>query len=188
MRLTEPDLQMYFLAIVPPEPIRGAAHELKIHFRETYGSKAALHSPPHLTLHMPFRWKQAKESKIHEACTKAASLQRPFQLTLKNFNAFPPRVIFIDVVQNNELINFQKNLQGICRRDLNLLNAQYKDLPFHPHLTLAFRDLKKEQFRKAWEEFMNKTFEAEFVVNELTLLKHNGRNWDIHQQFKLMDA
>lgn len=187
MRLTEPDLQMYFLAIVPPEPIYGAAHDLKTYFRDAYGSRAALNSPPHLTLHMPFRWKQAKESRIHEACIKACSMQSAFKLTLRNFSAFPPRVIFIDVVENTALVNFQKNLQGIFRRDLNLLNAQYKDLPFHPHLTLAFRDLKKEQFRKAWEEFEAKTFEAEFVVNELTLLKHNGRTWDIHRQFKMID-
>jgi 2'-5' RNA ligase len=29
---------------------------------------------------------------------------------------------------------------------------------FHPHITIAFRDLKKAVFYKAWEEYKSKLF------------------------------
>jgi 2'-5' RNA ligase len=68
---------------------------------------------------------------------------------------------------------------------LNLFNAQYKDQPFHPHLTLAFRDLKKPAFYKAWQEFKEKKCEATFSVTEIVLLKHNGKIWNVYNNFIL---
>jgi 2'-5' RNA ligase len=58
-------------------------------------------------------------------------------------------------------------------------------LPFHPHLTVAFRDLKKPNYQLAWEEFKSKNFQAEFIADKITLLKHTGKVWEIHQEFDL---
>ena len=33
---------------------------------------------------------------------------------------------------------------------------------FHPHITIAFRDLKKQVFHKAWEEFKDKKYNIDF--------------------------
>ena len=55
---------LYFLAIIPPSPLYEEALELKNYFKENYQSKASLNSPPHITLHMPFQWKQEKEEDL----------------------------------------------------------------------------------------------------------------------------
>ena len=55
---------LYFIAIIPPSPIFEQASELKNHFMQQYQSKAALNSPPHITLHMPFEWKEKKEEEL----------------------------------------------------------------------------------------------------------------------------
>ena len=106
-------------------------------------------------------------------------------IRLNNFSSFPPRVIFINVILNQELENLQKNLKRFCKRVLNLFNADYKELPFHPHLTVAFRDLKKSNYFLAWGEYENKTFQGEFVADKIALLKHNGRIWQVHREFQL---
>ena len=50
--------KQYFVALIPPSPVYEEAQALKEYFREKYNSKAALNSPPHITLHMPFFWKE----------------------------------------------------------------------------------------------------------------------------------
>jgi 2'-5' RNA ligase len=178
--------KQYFLAIVPPSPIYEEALELKNYFKDKFNSKASLNSPPHITLHMPFRWKEDKETDLIHTLTKFESGLTPFELSLQNFNSFAPRVIFIDVVPNAELVSLQKKLLKYCKQELNLFNADYKDQVFHPHLTLAFRDLKKSMFAEAWEEFRSKSFSAAFVVDKFNLLKHNGRVWEPFSSIKLI--
>jgi 2'-5' RNA ligase len=176
-------LKQYFIALVPPSPIYDDALRLKNYFRDQYNSKASLNSPPHITLHMPFRWKDNKENELIDALSQFAMGRPSFKLQFVNFNAFAPRVIFIDVPDNPELSLLHKELQRFCKRELNLFNAVYKDQSFHPHLTLAFRDLKKPAFLKAWEEFKERKFSATFTVDRIVLLKHNGKVWDIFREF-----
>ncbi len=180
--------RLYFIAIVPPSPVYEEAQELKVYFRDHYKSKASLNSPPHITLHMPFRWKEKKEEELIVNLNKFASNFTPFDLKLKNFSCFSPKVIFIDVDTNAELNELQKELHKFCKREFNLFNAAYKEQPFYPHLTLAFRDLKKPAFHKAWEEFKDRELRADFPVNQITLLKHTGKVWQVYNDFSLSDV
>jgi 2'-5' RNA ligase len=134
---------------------------------------------------MPFRWKEKEEKELEKQLEEFSQSNQQVAIKLDNFSSFPPRVIFINVVMSQELENLQKNLQRYCKRVLNLFNANYKELPFHPHLTVAFRDLKKPNYQRAWEEFQQKNFQAEFIADKVALLKHNGRVWKVHQEFKL---
>lgn len=176
--------KLYFIAIVPPTPIYNDALEQKEYFKTHYNSKASLNSPPHITLHMPFRWKEKDEKELVTKLEKFTKTNQPVSIKLDNYSSFPPRVIFINIVMNEELETLQKNLQRFCKRALNLFNSNYKELPFHPHLTVAFRDLKKPSYQKAWEEFKSKNFQAEFIADKITLLKHTGKLWKVHQEFK----
>ena len=180
-----PGYKLYFIAIVPPAPIRDEAWALKEYFRDRYQSKASLNSPPHITLHMPFQWKTHKEAELIQSLQEFFSTQQQFTLALQNFSAFEPRVIFIDVPPNDALMTMQQDLMRFCKANLNLFHAQYRDLPYHPHLTLAFRDLKKTAFAQAWQEFQNKIFQREFRAERVTLLKHDGKQWNELAHFSL---
>lgn len=152
---------------------------------EKYNSKAALNSPPHITLHMPFKWDEEKEERILNTLQELTISRQPFDLSLQNFGAFKPRVIFIDVQSNPALEKLHEDLKKIMKISLNIFNADYKDKGFHPHLTLAFRDLKKANFVEAWKEFERKNYEASYTVDKIMLLKHNGKSWDIYREFGL---
>ena len=176
---------LYFIAIVPPSPIFEQATELKNHFKQQYKSKAALNSPPHITLHMPFEWKVKKEEELVSKLSLFSKSKKTFELELKNFGCLAPRVIFINVIENKLLKDFQFELHRWCKTELNIFNAQYRDLPFHPHLTLAFRDLRKPMFEKAWKEFEFKEFSGSFIADRFSLLKHNGQVWELFKEFGL---
>lgn len=176
---------LYFLAIIPPSPLYEEALELKNYFKENYQSKASLNSPPHITLHMPFQWKQEKEEEMVQTFEKFSTSVKPFELKLSGFGSFPPRVIYIDVEKNQNLETLHIELHRHCKRELNIFNASYKDKGFLPHLTLAFRDLKKPLFTKAWEEFEKKPYANSFKVDKFVLLKHNGKVWEVFNEFPL---
>lgn len=175
--------KLYFIAIIPPAPFFDTALALKHYFRDRYGSKASLNSPPHITLHMPFQWNEDKEPKLLERLSLFSEGNMSLHLEFNNFGCFPPRVIFIDLKKSQDLENYQQQLHRFCKTELNLFNANYKAKPFHPHLTLAFRDLKKAAFYEAWLEFKEKDFEGEFSSKGFTLLKHNGKQWNVLKEF-----
>jgi 2'-5' RNA ligase len=185
LSLKRKEQKLYFIAIVPPPPIYEETLEQKAYFKSKYNSKASLNSPPHITLHMPFRWNENDEKELFSHLKNFADENPPVIIQLKDFSSFPPRVIFINVVITPELESLQKNLQRYFKRQLNIFNANYKELPFHPHLTLAFRDLKKPNYQKAWEEFMSKNYQATFLANTFALLKHSGSVWEVHKEFTL---
>jgi 2'-5' RNA ligase len=178
-------LKQYFIAFIPPSPVYEEAQALKQYFKEKYKSKAALNSPPHITQHMPFRWKEAKEDELTQKLQLYVRGFDPIKICLDNFSSFAPRVIFINVVNSLALNDFQKGIQRFCKKELNLFNANYREDPYHPHLTLAFRDLKKAAYKEAWDEFKSKEFKAEFMADKLSLLKHDGKHWAVHQDFNL---
>ena len=177
----------YFIAIFPPTPYLEQAQELKTHFTDEYQSKASLNSPPHITLHMPFEWRASGEDKLVKSLRTFSSRETPVKVDFNNFGCFPPRVIFIQITPTQELTALQHRLRQFCKKELGLFNADYKDLPFHPHITIAFRDLKKPAFEKAWEEFKDKKFEGGFVGDRICLLKHDGEKWGEIHEFALLN-
>jgi 2'-5' RNA ligase len=179
-----PGTQLYFIALIPPFPVRDEVQTFKEYFRDHFHSKAALKSPPHITLHMPFEWKESKEEKLITALHEFSTGRKEFPVAVYNFSCFEPRVIYIDIKPSELLASLQTELHRFCKINLNLFNARYRDLPFHPHLTLAFRDLKKEEFAKAWAEFREKKYSADFLVNNICLLKHNGNQWIPYREFR----
>lgn len=169
----------YFVALIPPDRLAEDLIALKKYMRSHFETKAALRSPAHITLHMPFEWREDREEYLVSMFAAFAHPQKEFHVALNGFGCFEPRVIFVRVEPSAALSSLQRALHQFCKRELNLFNADYQDLPYHPHLTIAFRDLKKDMFRKAWSEFAGKSFEATFPVNRLTVLKHNGLEWEI---------
>lgn len=167
-------MSKYLIAVIPPEPIAGEIYSLKEYFRDKYNSKASLNSPAHITMHMPFEWEEKKEEELLAALPLKESI---LEIELQNFGCFAPRVIFVNVAKNNLLIQSQVRLLQFTKSHLNLFNANYQDQPFHPHITLAFRDLKKAEFAGAWNEFQSKSYYATFECHRLSLLKHDGKFW-----------
>jgi len=176
---------LYFIAVVPPLPEREKLWSLKREFSEKYATKAALRSPPHITLHMPFQFRNDREQILINTLGKVYQDFPEFDVCLNGYGAFPPRVIYADVGANELLHQLQKDTMALMKKAFHIFNANYRERPFRPHLTLAFRDLKKGMFHQAWEEYQEKELTICWRTKSVALLRHNGRQWEILQELDL---
>lgn len=177
------EANLYFLAVIPPEPILGECQVHKDYFFEKYGSKASLNSPPHVTVHMPFKLKETKEKLLIDAISKTLEGIHVFPLQLNGHDHFGQRVIYVKVEDSEPLLNLFLDIRKMMKINFNIFNADYKNRGYNPHITLAFRDLKREAFKQAWPEFEKATYNKSFEVSSLALLKHDGKKWQVLHQF-----
>ena len=178
----KPGESRYFLAIIPPAQIEQRICLLKQKAADKFNAKAALRSPAHITLHMPFIWHEAKEDRLINKLMQTTNYP-PFYLSLNGFAAFAPRTIYIKNEYTQALTEFQLTLASFCRRELYLFNLTH-NRGYNPHTTIAFRDLKKSVFPRAWAFFENQKFQETFKVDGFWLLKHDGKRWHAHKGFK----
>lgn len=173
----------YFIALLPPQEIQEQITEIKQYFAEKYASSGALKSPPHITLQPPFKWVTQEISKVEECLEKFAIAHHPIPITLSGFAAFPPRVIYANPLKTQALLDMQKDLMTHLETTLGITDPVSKTRTFTPHITVAFRDLTKENFKAAWSEFKQKMLYFEFTTSQLTLLIHDGDRWNISREF-----
>lgn len=177
--------RLFFIALLPPQEIQDHVTEIKQYFAKHYNSRHALKSPPHVTLQPPFEWPPERLEVLRECLRDFAGEPHRFSIpiTLSGFGAFPPRVIYINVLKTPELLLVQKDLMARLEDNLGIVDPVSKRRPFAPHTTVAFKDLSKENFRKGWEEFKGRSLHFEFTAPQLTLLMHNGGRWEINSEF-----
>ncbi len=173
----------FFIALLPPKAVQTVAWQLKQEMAEVYQSYAALRSPPHITLQPPFLWPWEQLSQLHQGLAEFALASPPIPITLENFDVFKPKVIFIQVHPQSELLNLQQALAQTLHQQFDL---PLEKRPFHPHLTIGFRDLDRANFHKAWASFQTRSLYFAFTVPQLTLLIHDGQHWQIQQEFPFL--
>lgn len=176
----------FFIALLPPEEIQESAKEIQEHFAQTYDSRGAQKSPPHITLQPPFEW-QLDNVPILEQCLKTfADTRKIVPVTLKGFEAFKPRVIYINVIKMPELLMLQKDLMAYMKASLGIVDRVSETRSFTPHMTVAFRDLTKKAFYEAWKDFERRPLDFEFTASGLTLLINDGSRWNVSQFFRFL--
>jgi 2'-5' RNA ligase len=177
---------LYFIALLPPQEIQDYANEVKQYFSDRYNSCHAQKSPPHITLQAPFEWNREAVEVLEQSLSNFASTHLSIPITLSGFSAFPPRVIYINVVRTGELLSLQADLMNYMMQQLGIVDPISKQRPFAPHMTVAFKDLTKQNFKAAWPEFQDKSVQFEFIAQHLTLLMHEGGRWNIKSEFPLL--
>jgi len=176
-------VKKYFLAIVIPEPFQSRIEAVKQELFEAHHLKGALRSDAHITLHRPFEWKEEKEPELVEKLS-AFTFDKRFTIDLTNFSFFEPRVIYVDVLPNELLFELHKQLTSFAKRELKLFNEAGDERGFHPHVTVAFRDLKKPLFYELQKTFAQRGFAGSFDYRGFSILKLEQR-WEVLHGFNI---
>jgi 2'-5' RNA ligase len=182
---TNEKMQRFFIALLPPPAIQTQVTAIKQYFSEVYHSKAALKSPPHVTLQAPFVWDLRNLARLKTELAQFAAQYPAMPMRLDGFRAFAPRVIYIHVDCYPQLLYLQKALTGWMATDFDIIDPQASYRTFTPHMTVAFRDLTPQAFRQAWPEFEQRVIQFEFMANHLSLLIHDGQQWRVDENFAL---
>ncbi len=173
---------LYFIAVIPGTDLRNRVRILKEEMRDKYGARKALSSPAHITLQPPFKRQEEEEALLCSVLDDFGRLQSPFEMTFNGFGCFPPRVIYIGIEDHGKLKALHHLLKTALKEKLNFTSNELNKR-FHPHMTIATRDLVKDTFWTAWPDFQKRKFHHKFTVKGIALLKHNGRTWDIYNTF-----
>jgi len=171
-------MNMYFVALVAPEEINLQVLKWKNFFKEKYGCTVALKSPAHITLLPPFWMNEDLENGLIHSIDEFSAVKNKFEVSLRGFAAFKPKVIYVDVLKNKILDEFHESLNDFIYSQ-SKYPVKKEDRPFHPHVTLAARDLYKKAFNEAWGIFSEKKYGASWLVQGISLLRHNKKNWDV---------
>jgi 2'-5' RNA ligase len=169
---------MYFIALVAPKEINEDILKWKQFMKEQFDCVVGLRSPAHITVIPPFWMDEALEKELQTTMSVFSQKQVPFEINIKNFAAFKPQVIYVDVLPNQSLQILHSQLEKFLTAG-NLYPIKPEDRPFHPHITIAARDLYKKAFYEAWEIFKEKKYEASWLADSISLLRHNQKNWDV---------
>ncbi len=153
---------MYFIAIVLPQNLDEKILQYKKWMAEKYGCKVGLKSPAHITIAPPFWMNEELERTLVGDIEKISNETFSFDIITNSFSSFSPRTLFI-AVEASEKLNGLKKLSDTFFRNTNY-GMKIENRPFHPHITIATRDLRKKDFWEAWEYFKDKIFREEFIA------------------------
>lgn len=145
---------------------------------EKYKCQVGLRSPAHITLIPPYWMNEDLEDLLKKDLELLANTSSPFQVSTRHFSSFPPKTIFIAPEENQDLKNVKIKTDKFFQERPGY-KMKFDNRPFHPHITIATRDLFKKTYHEAWEYFRNKEFIASWTAEGISLLKHNKKNWDV---------
>lgn len=175
-------MDQYFIALLPPDDLREQIKRIKEEIKDKYQSAKALRLPAHITLQAPFQLEEERLPHVLKVLEEFAATEESFEIDLAGFGAFPPRVLFIEIENPAPLKHLHKALQEVMLQIIPVEEGR-KNQKFHPHITVATRDLRQKEFHRAWEEFQIRDFSASFTAHSLTIFRHNGKNWNMMRDF-----
>lgn len=170
--------QLYYIALLCPERIDRMVLGHKLWLKEQFGCALALKSPAHLTLIPPFRLEENREEALIQALQTFTGAKEELSIVLNGFGHFSKRVVFIKVEENPALYELKK------QTELHLIPSFGDAIkpgtrPFHPHVTLATRDLPLHAFDAAWTHFSTLPFRETFRAGTLSLLRLYPGQWKV---------
>lgn len=171
--------RLFFVAVIPPAGICDIITAIKREIASVYGSQHVLRLVPHITLKAPF---SAEPGAAQEWFQMIPLLVDAFEQQLKNFRCFPNKrnpVIYIEPVMNPALAALQQNILDSFSDYFPDMSVSNNEKQFHPHVTIAYRDLPYDKFADAWAEYRGRKFEAQFTVDKIYLMQHDQRQWNI---------
>ncbi|TGD80497.1 2'-5' RNA ligase family protein [Hymenobacter wooponensis] len=176
-------MNLYLVAVLPPEPVLGQVWALKQEVHVRTGSRNAVRLPPHITLIPPTRQPNEFEAEAAAALEEFARSRSAITVGLRNFSWFGKRTLFVQVVNAEPLLELHAALQAWCAHRLPTIQPENR--PFTPHMTLATRDLPPSEVPKLQQEFNQREYAATFEIKALQLFRHSGQQWEKIGEFTL---
>ena len=177
----KPKTNLYYIALLPPEDLVHHIEMARLGLATHFKCKEALKLVPGISLQVPFQQLPFREEVLVEKLKRFSHLQYPMMIKLNGYGAFPEHTVFINVKLSNPLKVLHHQLGKFLRTELNFSDDMIGYSVFRPHITLATKDIKSK-FRKIFNEYKPRKFEAGFMASSMYLMKHNYSQWEILEE------
>jgi 2'-5' RNA ligase len=176
------DPSLFFLAVLPDERVSAFSTELKNTLCQRFGVCHALKSPPHITLVMPFRAGEEDLALLTSRLRSISVQHHPLHLQFQGYGHFGDQVVFMQVMPSGPLTVLRDALlqtlpEAIARQVIT------RNPHFHPHLTLAHRDLTPDRFPEVWSYVSSIPCQHESRIDAVCLLVHEQKRWRVRERF-----
>lgn len=170
------DQREYLLIASPTPNVTAKVMEVKEDFYAVYKQAMAVTTRPHITV-AAFKATEKLQSSVIELMQQACHDQQRFVVALRGFDGFAPAAIYIKVQDHQpfrQLAHRLRTVNGWLQNN-GCRTAKLVNLP---HLTIA-RRLSSPVYKKAIQDYSNRSFRDAFVLNNLLLLKrrHPGDHY-----------
>ena len=181
-------MSIYLTAILPPEQLASEIDEIRKEISEKYKVYAALKPPVHITLYRPLSMEASNEDFLIKLLKPVGYSHKPFQQRLENFDSFNNKTLFIHADKNPLLQVLQSDIAAVYNKNKIDVKEQKSSDRFHPHITIAYRDVQRNVFKELWQEFKNRKFRRHYITDRFCLLKHDGKRWNLLEEFLLQQT
>jgi 2'-5' RNA ligase len=177
----KPGKQLYFIALLPPKELAAQVHSVKEEIAAKYDSRYSLKIPEHITLIPPFHCSNELFELLTARLKNLCQKEKPFEVFLNNFGHFNKSVLCIQASSQPKeaAAMLRSGVAKVFSEEFSSVKLPQNEEKFTPHMTVANKDLTKINFKKAWEEFSQLSFEEQFSVSSIYLLKHVNGLWEM---------
>ena len=146
-----------------------------------FGVHEALKYPPHITLKYPFETSDINEVMVF--LQEFSNKCKKFEFKINDFSHFEKKCWFVKINDSGRIFKIRKSIvKGI--KEVGGISADKKDLNLPPHLTLAYKDIKK-QFQAIGRFLRKESISEEVKFDNITILKHSNNKWKTYRLFQL---
>ena len=110
------DTQLKLIAVVLPEPLFSYVKEQQNFIADTWGCCKALRTPPHITLIPPMSLKAEEILILESILSKIAEKNSRFVLDVNEYEAFRPRVVYLNTTLPKELSKLYSDLRNTIEK------------------------------------------------------------------------
>lgn len=175
--------RMVYFSLVCPDVVSREIRGFQQWLFLRHGARAAMKSPAHITLVAPFWWPAERLDALSAHAAAFHFAPPKVSLRLDGFGHFGKRVLFVRVEAPPELQALQEAFNSHMRLMAGSTLKQ-DDRPFHPHVTIATRDMTPAAFRDAWEHFSRIEYGAAMDLDAISMMLQRPGAWDIHHSFR----
>lgn len=162
---------MYYIAILPNDKICNEIRGFKEELEKDYGISWALRSPAHITLFPPFH---LEEDSLNAVINRLRGFNYcNFPIELDSFDKFDAKVIYLKVKDHHHFIKVKDRLEW----ELSEFNIKSRTHEFHPHMTIAHKDLDERLFEKLWKRFRGEPYYRKFKDWSIKVFEYSPDGW-----------
>lgn len=160
----------YLLVLDIPEALRHKIEKARTELLEKYIIPQPPAGRPHVTL-ARFVMPEMVEEKFLYYVQVIAMAEKPFLIELKNYGSYPMHSIYINIANQQRVMQLIKNLKELRR----FMKSGGEDPYFlqDPTIPLAGR-IDKKIYIEAVKEYTHKHFSGKFVADAMLLLKRKS--------------
>ncbi|MDB5197764.1 MAG: hypothetical protein JWP88_2135 [Flaviaesturariibacter sp.] len=144
---------------------------------ENFNCRVALRSPAHITLIPPFRMYADKQQDFYKALDLLANSIEPFTIETGHFDSFGKRTLFLESVLSPPLKQLHSSINNWVKGH-PVFGTSIDNRPFHPHITIANRDLTPDAFKAGKAYFAEQQAGLAWLAEGLGVLRLK-KNWEV---------